>query len=183
MIQPSSSPREPPSSQVAAMAAGSRFFTKSPSAANILPSSSFSGQISSGDQVRASVAHLLAHADTLPCSTAAQAFFQLVQPTARFQLALDALLPLLNPSVEVCPSPECCLPLDVLSRLLHHSSLSVFWSLLFCILCILLTPFHSTPSNLHCMLPLFPSGSKPSRSLPGVVSARTSNWSGFCGRS
>lgn len=40
-------------------------------------------------------------ASTLPCSTAAQAFSQLVQPTARFQLALDALLPLLNSSVEL----------------------------------------------------------------------------------
>ncbi|KAG9310803.1 hypothetical protein JVU11DRAFT_8655 [Chiua virens] len=64
-------------------------------------SSTFPGQISSGDPVRASVAHLLVRAYTLPCSTAAQAFYQLVQPTARFQLALDALLPLLNSSVEL----------------------------------------------------------------------------------
>lgn len=47
--------------------------------------------------VRASVGHLLSKAYTLPCSTAAQAFAQLVQPTSRFQLALDALLPLLDP--------------------------------------------------------------------------------------
>jgi hypothetical protein len=37
----------------------------------------------------------------LPCSTAAQAFTQLVQPTSRFQLALDALLPLLSNSSEL----------------------------------------------------------------------------------
>ncbi|THH17684.1 hypothetical protein EW146_g3180 [Bondarzewia mesenterica] len=49
-----------------------------------------------GDPLRASVSHLLAKGYTLPCSTAAQAFVQLVQPTARFQLALDALLPILD---------------------------------------------------------------------------------------
>ncbi|KAF9234470.1 hypothetical protein BU15DRAFT_52581 [Melanogaster broomeanus] len=87
-------------SPVAPMMAGSRFFPKSPATTNIL-SPTFSGQISSGDPVRASVAHLLVRAYTLPCSTAAQAFSQLVQPTARFQLALDALLPLLNSSVDL----------------------------------------------------------------------------------
>ncbi|KIL55173.1 hypothetical protein M378DRAFT_649041 [Amanita muscaria Koide BX008] len=46
------------------------------------------------DPVKASVAHLLTRAYSLPCSTAAQAFAHLVQPVARFQLALDALLPL-----------------------------------------------------------------------------------------
>lgn len=55
------------------------------------------------DQVHASVSHLLTRAYSLPCSTAAQAFSGLVQPIARFQLALDALLPLLDSakSVEV----------------------------------------------------------------------------------
>ncbi|RDB18211.1 hypothetical protein Hypma_000574 [Hypsizygus marmoreus] len=52
----------------------------------------------SGDPVRASVGHLLTRAYTLPCSTAAQAYTQIVQPTARFQLALDALMPLLDPN-------------------------------------------------------------------------------------
>ncbi|KAF8126289.1 hypothetical protein EV363DRAFT_1268546 [Boletus edulis] len=80
--------------------AGSRLFSKSSSASNIL-APTFPGQISSGDPVRASVAHLLVRAYTLPCSTAAQAFSQLVQPTARFQLALDALLPLLSSSIEL----------------------------------------------------------------------------------
>jgi hypothetical protein len=55
-------------------------------------------QPGSGDPVRASVNHLLSRAYGLPCSTAAQAFSQLVQPTSRFQLALDALLPLLDPN-------------------------------------------------------------------------------------
>ncbi|KAL4061736.1 hypothetical protein J3A83DRAFT_4347076 [Scleroderma citrinum] len=77
--------------------AGSRFFPKT---TNII-SPSYTTHINSGDPVRASVAHLLVRAYTLPCSTAAQAFSQLVQPTARFQLALDALLPLLNSSVEL----------------------------------------------------------------------------------
>ncbi|KAM6491075.1 hypothetical protein JOM56_013314 [Amanita muscaria] len=48
------------------------------------------------DPVKASVAHLLTQAYSLPCSTAAQAFAHLVQPVARFRLALDALLPLLD---------------------------------------------------------------------------------------
>ncbi|KAK0451208.1 uncharacterized protein EV420DRAFT_1561488 [Desarmillaria tabescens] len=55
-------------------------------------------QTNSGDPVRASVGHLLSRAYSLPCSTAAQAFIQLVQPTSRFQLALDVLLPLLDPN-------------------------------------------------------------------------------------
>ena len=54
-----------------------------------------------GDPLRASVSLLLSRAYTLPCSTAAQAFIQLVQPTSRFQVALDVLLPLLDPHVEV----------------------------------------------------------------------------------
>ncbi|KAK0434259.1 uncharacterized protein EV420DRAFT_1597639 [Desarmillaria tabescens] len=55
-------------------------------------------QTNSGDPVRASVGNLLSRAYSLPCSTAAQAFIQLVQPTSRFQLALDVLLPLLDPN-------------------------------------------------------------------------------------
>ncbi|PPR02530.1 hypothetical protein CVT24_001956 [Panaeolus cyanescens] len=49
-----------------------------------------------GDSIRASVGHLLNKAFSLPCSTGALAFSQLVQPTSRFQLALDALLPVLD---------------------------------------------------------------------------------------
>lgn len=52
-------------------------------------------------QVHASVSHLLTRAYSLPCSTAAQAFAGLVQPIARFQLALDALLPLLDSAKSV----------------------------------------------------------------------------------
>jgi hypothetical protein len=72
-----------------------------------MPSSAFlapppiAAHLASGDPLRASVGHLLSRAYALPCSTAAQAFSQLVQPTSRFQLALDALLPLLNNSSEV----------------------------------------------------------------------------------
>lgn len=55
-----------------------------------------------GDPVRASVAHLLARAHGIPCSAAAQAFAQLVQPAARFGIALDVLLPLLSGQAEVC---------------------------------------------------------------------------------
>lgn len=47
--------------------------------------------------LQASVSRLLSRAYQIPCSTAAQAFNQLVQPTSRFQLALDSLLPLLEP--------------------------------------------------------------------------------------
>lgn len=53
------------------------------------------------DTVKASVGHLLTRAFSLPCSTAALAFTQLVQPISRFQLALDALLPLLDSNTEV----------------------------------------------------------------------------------
>ncbi|KAF8809862.1 hypothetical protein BYT27DRAFT_7093392 [Phlegmacium glaucopus] len=52
--------------------------------------------LTSGDSIRASVAHLLTRAFSLPCSTGAMAFAQLVQPNSRFQLALDALLPILD---------------------------------------------------------------------------------------
>jgi hypothetical protein len=62
---------------------------------------STSKQLASADPVRAAVGHLLSRAPSLPCSTAAQAFSQLVQPTSRFQLALDALLPDLTSSEEV----------------------------------------------------------------------------------
>lgn len=64
-------------------------------------------QLTSGDPVRASVGHLLTRAYSLPCSTAAQAFTQLVQPTSRFQLALDALLPLLDPNTSAEARTTC----------------------------------------------------------------------------
>ncbi|KAH8101266.1 hypothetical protein BXZ70DRAFT_119479 [Cristinia sonorae] len=49
------------------------------------------------DPLRASVGLLLSRAYSLPCSAAAQAFNQIVPPTSRFQLALDVMLPLLDP--------------------------------------------------------------------------------------
>ncbi|KAF9814630.1 hypothetical protein IEO21_04993 [Rhodonia placenta] len=55
---------------------------------------------SAANPAKASVSHLLSRALSLPCSTAAQAFTQLVQPTSRFQVALDVLLPLLDSIVE-----------------------------------------------------------------------------------
>ena len=48
------------------------------------------------DPLYTSVGHLLSKACSNTCFTAAQAFAQLVQPNARFQLALDALLPILD---------------------------------------------------------------------------------------
>ena len=61
------------------------------------------------DPLYTSVGHLLSKACSNTCSTAAQAFAQLVQPTARFQLALDALLPILDsPRSEVSVSFSPC---------------------------------------------------------------------------
>ncbi|KAH6883785.1 hypothetical protein BKA70DRAFT_1341500 [Coprinopsis sp. MPI-PUGE-AT-0042] len=45
---------------------------------------------------RTAVTQLLVKAHPVACSKGAQAFIQLVQPTQRFQLALDALLPFLD---------------------------------------------------------------------------------------
>jgi hypothetical protein len=62
------------------------------------------------DPLYASVGHLLSKACSNTCFTAAQAFAQLVQPNARFQLALDALLPILDsPRSEVSDvlGPRC----------------------------------------------------------------------------
>jgi hypothetical protein len=60
------------------------------------------------DPLYASVGHLLSKACSNTCFTAAQAFAQLVQPTARFQLALDALLPILDsPRSEVSILSPC----------------------------------------------------------------------------
>ncbi|KAN0136541.1 hypothetical protein V8E53_005588 [Lactarius tabidus] len=56
------------------------------------------------DPLYTSVGHLLSKACSNTCSTAARAFLQLVQPNARFQLALDALLPVLgSPHYEKLP--------------------------------------------------------------------------------
>ncbi|KAF7375028.1 hypothetical protein MSAN_00388900 [Mycena sanguinolenta] len=48
---------------------------------------------------RASVSHLLSHASTYPCSAATPAFTRLAHSTSTFQLALDALLPVIDPPV------------------------------------------------------------------------------------
>jgi hypothetical protein len=92
-------------SQQTSTIAGSNLFTESlnPTMQSFLtpmsPMTTLPTQVGSADPVRAAVGHLLSRAYSLPCSTAAQAFTQLVQPTSRFQLALDALLPLLDPNV------------------------------------------------------------------------------------
>ncbi|TDL26929.1 hypothetical protein BD410DRAFT_783028 [Rickenella mellea] len=70
-------------------------------AANFHPNNSPTAVHPPGDPVRASVIHLMSKACSLPCTAAALAFNQLVQPTARFQLALDALLPLLSGNGEL----------------------------------------------------------------------------------
>ncbi|KAI1790885.1 hypothetical protein LXA43DRAFT_1182225 [Ganoderma leucocontextum] len=54
-----------------------------------------------GDSTRASVNHLLAGACSTPCSTAAQAFVQIVPPLSRFQLTLDVLMPMLDAPIEL----------------------------------------------------------------------------------
>ncbi|KAL0576994.1 hypothetical protein V5O48_005004 [Marasmius crinis-equi] len=48
------------------------------------------------DPIRTAVVHLLSKAYSLPCSTVAQSFSKLAQFTKRFQLALDALLRILE---------------------------------------------------------------------------------------
>ncbi|KAJ6616301.1 hypothetical protein B0H10DRAFT_2037499 [Mycena sp. CBHHK59/15] len=51
----------------------------------------------SAADARAAVAHLLTRAASYPCSAATPAFARLAQHTSTFQLALDALLPVLDP--------------------------------------------------------------------------------------
>ncbi|KAK7032990.1 hypothetical protein R3P38DRAFT_3264955 [Favolaschia claudopus] len=48
---------------------------------------------------RASVSHLLSRASTYPCSAATPAFTRLAHSTSTFQLALDALLPIIDPPI------------------------------------------------------------------------------------
>lgn len=141
--------------------------------------------LSSGDPLHASVGHLISRAHALPCSTAAQAFTQLVQPTSRFQLALDALLPLLNNSNEVC----CILVDDPLAWLgliiavwnsFHNASLF----LIFCIPYMHPIRSLSTLSNLFCSPLSWKKETTLSDSLTTMmaVSQRLSSLFGFCGR-
>ena len=57
--------------------------------------------INASPDTRTAVTQLLVKAHPLACSKGAQAFMQLVQPTQRFQVALDALLPYLDHSTSV----------------------------------------------------------------------------------
>jgi len=74
------------------------------------------------DPLYASVGHLLSKACSNTCFTAAQAFAQLVQPNARFQLALDALLPILDsPRSEVSDVlGPCCIICRNVLLIYHH---------------------------------------------------------------
>ncbi|KAL1740650.1 hypothetical protein HDZ31DRAFT_47074 [Schizophyllum fasciatum] len=88
------------------------------------------GAMGTADPVRASVGHLLQRAYALPCSTAAQAFAHIVQPIARFQLALDILLPLLE---QQAPPAERILVSFILYSLYapHPITINPFKSALF----------------------------------------------------
>lgn len=56
-----------------------------------------SARIPPNGNLRQRVENLLSQTCMLPCSTVIQAFLQLVEPRQRFQVALDVLLPLLDP--------------------------------------------------------------------------------------
>ena len=139
--------------------------------------------LATGDSIRASVGHLLTRAYSLPCSTAALAFNQLVQPTSRFQLALDALLPLLdsNTTAEVSRlSNKRCLAAQ--SDQNSFSLRTEFWFLSFCIHYMHHIPSPSTLSNLRYSLRMSRRGKRRSKSPVTAVLVRTSSWSGCCGR-
>jgi hypothetical protein len=118
----------------------------------LTPSSTLPPLLPSVDSLRASVSHLLSRAYSLPCSTAAQAFSQLVQPTARFQLALDALLPLLDTPAEVSASIYSSSSIRILSQLnvsLRNESLC----LIFCTHCMRRIRSPLIHSNPYYLLP------------------------------
>ncbi|TFK33090.1 hypothetical protein BDQ12DRAFT_691598 [Crucibulum laeve] len=52
--------------------------------------------MNTADNLRVTLGELLSRAYSHPCTTAAAMFLQLIQPMQRFQVALDALLPLLD---------------------------------------------------------------------------------------
>ncbi|TEB25394.1 hypothetical protein FA13DRAFT_1637510 [Coprinellus micaceus] len=64
--------------------------------------------VTGSTEVKASVNKLLSTAHSLPCSKGALAFTQMLQPMARFQVALDALLPILDSTT----------PAEIASRIL-----------------------------------------------------------------
>ncbi|KAJ7455020.1 hypothetical protein B0H11DRAFT_2068779 [Mycena galericulata] len=80
---------------------------------------------------RASVAELLARASSYPCSAAPPAFSRLAQSTSTFQLALDALLPVLDPTP--CQLTERILVSFILFALYapHPIAINPFKSVLF----------------------------------------------------
>ncbi|KAH9856265.1 hypothetical protein C2E23DRAFT_866286 [Lenzites betulinus] len=83
----------------------------------------------SADATRTSVTQLLAGACATPCSTAAHTFVQTVPPLARFQLALEVLMPMLESRAEL---PQRILVSYILYSLYapHPISLNPFRSVL-----------------------------------------------------
>ncbi|KAJ7749075.1 hypothetical protein DFH07DRAFT_869285 [Mycena maculata] len=88
-------------------------------------------QFSSLEDARA-VSHLLVRASSYPCSAATPAFSRLAQSTSTFQLALDALLPVLDPPTP-CELTERILVSFILFALYapHPISINPFKSVLF----------------------------------------------------
>ena len=103
-----------------------------------------SSQQPSTESIRASVAQLLSQAHNLPCSKAAQAFAQLLPHISRFQLALDALLPLLDEGNEVCGCFSCSSSRS-LSQWRSRRPIGSF-RVISCTLCMPLTLYPSTHS-------------------------------------
>ncbi|KAJ7096856.1 hypothetical protein C8R44DRAFT_812349 [Mycena epipterygia] len=89
-------------------------------------------RIPSQEDARESVSHLLARASTYPCSAATPAFSRLAQSTSTFQLALDALLPVLDPPTP-CELTDRILVSFILFSLYapHPISINPFKSVLF----------------------------------------------------
>ncbi|KAJ7439276.1 hypothetical protein B0H11DRAFT_1828869 [Mycena galericulata] len=84
------------------------------------------------DDARVSVSHLLTCAGSSPCSAVTPAFLRLAQSTSTFQLALDALLPVLD-SPTPCELTERILVSFILFSLYapHPISINPFKSVLF----------------------------------------------------
>ncbi|KAJ7085153.1 hypothetical protein B0H15DRAFT_378887 [Mycena belliarum] len=84
------------------------------------------------DGARAAVSHLLDRASSYPCSAAAPAFARLAHSTSTFQLALDALLPVLDPPTP-CELTDRILVAFILFALYapHPITINPFKSVLF----------------------------------------------------
>ncbi|KAJ7758788.1 hypothetical protein DFH07DRAFT_817946 [Mycena maculata] len=96
------------------------------------PMSTPEPHFTSQEEARASVSHLLTRASSYPCSAATPAFSRLAQSTSTFQLALDALLPALDPPTP-CELTDRILASFILFALYapHPISINPFKSVLF----------------------------------------------------